>query len=383
MNNSEVLELRKRFKKNNTITRINGCYVIGMERRIQTEIDSYFSDLEESEQFKYLDILKKGLSGAVGRNLLNLPIKPENEGAGGTRQELLALRDSELKNKEMLDAFYHKIIENYHSVGNYLILLIHDVYDVMGKQADNLSTGESEETYSYVYCLICPVNLAKPALAYNEEENVIGNRERDWVVDMPSVGFLYPSFNDRSTDINEVLYYCKDPEEMHSEIIDAILGCKEEKTSIEEKEIFNSIVEDVINDVPGFDTFEVVRSINNQLTDLVENKVFGDEPIIDKEGMKDLFKGSGFTDEHMAVVEEKFDSYAGPDSAIHVDSVREKRNLEVKSDNMQIKVKPEAADMVEVRIIDGRKCLVIPMDTDVEVNGIVKRVVEELNNTEE
>lgn len=382
MNNSEVLELRKRFKKtSNTITRISGCYVIGMERRIQTTIDTSFSDLDESEQFKYLDLFKKGLSGVIGKNLMNLPIKSAEDGSSKARTELLALKNSELKNKDMLDGFYRKVIDTYHSVGNYLILLIHDVYDVLNKTSDNIKLDESEETYTYILCLICPVNLAKPALSYHEDANIIGNRERDWVVDMPDIGFLYPSFNDRSTDVNEVLYYCKDPDEMHSEFIDGIIGCKEEKTIIEEKEMFNTIVEEVINDVPGFDTFEVVRSINSQLNDMIENKVFGDTPVINKEGMKDLFKGSGFAEEHMPVVEKKFEEVAGEDSEIRVDSVREKKNLDIKSDNMQIKVKTEAADMVEIRVIDGRKCLVIPMDSDVEVNGIVKRIVEELENS--
>lgn len=384
MNNSDVLEIRKRFKKEKTtIGRITGCYVTGADKKIQTYIDSDFVDLEEAEQFKYIEIIKKGLSGILNKNLLSLSFKEEAQENGGQQQSLLALKNSELKNKDMLEAFYQQIIDTYYFVGNYLILLIHDVYDVITKTEDKMALDESEEVYSYILCCICPVNLSKPGLSYHEEENIIANRNRDWVVDMPDAAFLYPAFNDRSSDVNEVLYYVKNIEEMHSEFIDNVLGCNEAVPSTVEKEIFNQIVEEVINDAPGYDTFEVVRSINSQLNDMVENMVFSEPMTIQKEDMVDLMVKSGLKEEHIPIVEEKFEKATGDDVKLHIDNIREKKNFEVKSDDMQIKVKSESADIVEIRVIDGRKCLVIPMNSDIEVNGIVKRIVQELNESED
>lgn len=384
MYNTDVLEIRKRFKKEKTtIGRITGCYVTGADKQIKTYIDTDFADLEEAEQFKYIDIIKKGLSGVLNKNLLSLSFKDEALEAGGAQQSLLALRNSELKNKDMLEAFYQQIIDTYYSVGNYLILMIHDVYDVMTKTEDKMALDESEEVYSYILCCICPVNLSKPGLSYHEEENVIANRNRDWVVDMPDAAFLYPAFNDRSTDVNEVLYYVKNIEEMHGEFIDNVLGCNEVVPSTVEKELFNQIVEEIINDAPGYDTFEVVRSINSQLNDMAENMVFGEPMTIQKDDMVDLMVKSGLKEEHIPIVEEKFEKATGEDVKLHLDNVREKKSLEVKSDEMQIKVKSEAADIVEIRVIDGRKCLVIPMNSDIEVNGIVKRIVQEMNDFDE
>ncbi len=384
MNNSDVLEIRKRFKKEkNTIGRITGCYVTGADKEIKTYIDTDFVDLEEAEQFKYIEIIKKGLSGVLNKNLLSLGFSEEAQGAGGQQQSLLALKNSELKNKEMLEAFYRQVIDTYYYVGNYLILLIHDVYDVITKTEDKMALDESEEVYSYILCCICPVNLSKPGLSYHEEENIIANRNRDWVVDMPDAAFLYPAFNDRSSDVNEVLYYVKNIEEMHSEFIENVLGCIETVPSTVEKEIFNQIVEEVINDAPGYDTFEVVRSLNNQLNDMVDNMVFSEPMTIMKEDMVDLMLKSGLKEEHIPIVEEKFEKATGDDVKLHIDNIREKKNFEVKTDDMQIKVKTESADIVEIRVIDGRKCLVIPMNSDIEVNGIVKRIVRELNDAEE
>lgn len=383
MNNSDILEIRKRFKKEKTtIGRITGCYVTGEDKKIQTYIDTDFVDLEEAEQFKYIEIIKKGLSGVLNKNLLCLNFKNEAEAPGGQQQSLLALKDSGLKNQDMLNAFYQQVIDTYYYVGNYLILLIHDVYDVITKTEDKMALDESEEVYSYILCCICPVNLSKPGLSYHEEENRIANRTRDWVVEMPDAAFLYPSFHDRSSDVNEVLYYVKNIEEMHSEFIDNVLGCIGVMPSTVEKEIFHQIVEEVINDAPGYDTFEVVRSINSQLNDMVENMVFSEPMTIQKEDMVDLMVKSGLKEEHIPIVEEKFEKATGEEVKLHLDNIREKKNLEVKSEDMQIKVKSEAADIVEIRVIDGRKCLVIPMNSDIEVNGIVKRIVQELNESE-
>lgn len=384
MNNSDVLEIRKRFKKtDSSITKVTGCYVTGADKKIRTYVDANFSDLEEAEQFKYIEIFKKGLSGVLGKNLLSLPFSKEGEAPGGSQQSLLALKNSELKDQAFLDAFYQKIIDTYYFVGNYLILLMHDVYDVMTKTSDKMSLDESEEVYTYCLCCICPVNLSKPGLSYHEAENIIANRTRDWVVEMPDVAFLYPAFNDRSSDVNEVLYYVKNTDEMHSEFIEGVLGCEELLPSTVEKEIFHQIVEDVINEVEGYDTFEVVRSINSQLNDMAENLVFGEPTTIQKDDMVDLMVKSGLKEEHIPIVEEKFEKAIGEDVKLHLDNVREKKSLEVKSDEMQIKVKSEAADIVEIRVIDGRKCLVIPMNSDIEVNGIMKRIVQELNDSEE
>lgn len=381
MNNSDILELRKRLKKtDSSVTRITGCYVTGENKKIQTYIDTDFADLEEAEQFKYIDLFKKGLSGVLGKNLLNLSFSREKEEE--SMQSLLALRASELKDKAILDAFYQKVIDTYYYVGNYLILLMYDVYDVMTKTSDKMSLDESEEVYTYCLCCICPVNLSKPGLSYHAEENVIANRNRDWVVEMPDTAFLYPAFNDRSCDVNEVLYYVKSTDAMHDEFVEGVLGCETTIPSTIEKEIFNQIVEDVINEVPEYDTFEVVRSIQSELNDMVENHMAYEPTTLDCAGVKDLLHRSGVKEEHLPIVEEKFAKSAGEDGQLHIDSICEKKNFEMKSDNLQIKVKPEAADVVEIRVIDGRKCIVIPMNSDIEVNGIVKRIVKELEGDE-
>lgn len=378
MNNSEILELKKRLKfADDASVRIEACYIIGSEKRVQSRMNCYLTQLEEGDQHKYIEILKKGLSGVLNRNLLNLSFKRDPD--GDTKQKLLLeLRDSALDNKEILDKLYDSIIENYSTVGNFLVVTMYDAYDVMRKGTDGSSQGESEEVFRYIYTCICPVNLSKAALSYHEDENVIAGRVRDWVVDMPDVGFLYPAFNDRSTDVNGLLYYCKDPLLVHPEIMENTLGCEEELTSVAETEIFHRVLENVINEVPEYDTFEVVRSVQDNLNDMVEGRVFFDSPTIDKEGVKKLLKDSGIKEEHLPVVEEEFEKEVGENGFLHIDRIKDKGKIDIKGENVKISVKPEASEIVEIRMIEGRKCLVIPMDSDVEVNGIIKKIVAKL-----
>ncbi|NLJ89723.1 MAG: DUF4317 family protein, partial [Clostridiales bacterium] len=242
MNKKDILELRKRMKKSGcTFTKLRGCYV-NSEKEIVLHIDETFLNLDDEEFDKYLDIAKKTLSGSLGNNLLELEFPMEEEFAGGKQQFLMALRESKLKDDDLLEAYYQLIIDNYDYAGNYLILLYHDVYDVIKKTTDNINLDESEEVHEYLICAICPVELTKPALGYLANENRIGPRNRDWVVSPPDTGFVFPAFTDRSTDIHSVLYYTKNTKEPHKEIMESVLGCPPKATGVQQKIAFQTII---------------------------------------------------------------------------------------------------------------------------------------------
>lgn len=235
----EINEIKKLFTQSKcSITRICGCYVDG-EKNKKTELKQAFLALPEEEMFKYFEILRKSLSGTIGKNLLTLEFPLATESEGGTQEFLLRLRDSKLKGETLLEEYYDKIIETYEYVGNYLILVIHDVYDVPGRTNDGIDMEDaSDEVYEYILTCICPVNLSKPGLSYNAEENAFQNRIRDWVVELPETGFLFPAFNDRCADIHSALYYSKDAEELRENFVSELLGCPLPLSAGGQKETF-------------------------------------------------------------------------------------------------------------------------------------------------
>ena len=216
MNKKEIAEIKKQFTPDRcAITRICGCYV-NSEKEKQLEMKEAFLSLSDEEMFKYFDIFRKTLSGTIGKNLLNMEFPLQQELEGGTQEFLLKLRDSGLKDEELVTQFYDRVISSYDFGENYLILLIHAAYDIPGKTNDGLDMDDaSTDVYQYVLCSICPVKLSKAALCYNAQNNTIEERIRDWIVDMPSLGFLFPAFNDRNTDLHSLLYYSKNAEELH------------------------------------------------------------------------------------------------------------------------------------------------------------------------
>lgn len=365
----EVNELKRLYTPSNcSITRICGCYVDGEKNR-KTEFKETFLSLPEEEIFKYFELLRKTLSGTLGKNLLNLDFPLSSEEAGGTQEFLLKLRDSKLKDEELLSEFYDRIISSYEYVGNYLILIIHDAYDVPGKTTDGLTMEDaSDSVFEYVLCCICPVNLSKPGLSYDAAANEFHNRIRDWVVEMPECGFLFPSFNDRASDIHSTLYYSKNPEEPHQEFVTDILGCSLPLTAGSQKETFQTLIEETLGEEADY---EVVKSIHENLTEMIEEHKEIPEPLtLDKKQVKTLFEKSGVEEEKLETFDQLYDAAAGETTSLLVNNVANTRSFEVKTPDVVIKVNPERADLVTAMTVEGKRCLVIELSDQVEVNGI-------------
>ena len=372
MNKKEVTEIKKQFTPHNcAITRICGCYVDG-EKEKKTELKEAFLSLPEEEMFKYFDIFRKSLSGTIGKNLLNMEFSLETESEGGTQEFLLKLRNSRLTDDDLLTEFYNRVIDSYDFPENYLILLIHAVYDIPGKASDGTEMFDaSDEVFDYILCCFCPVKLSKPALSYHADENSFHERIRDWIVEMPDAGFLFPAFNDRSTDIHSLLYYSKNAENLSNGLTDVLLGCVPPLTAGSQKETFKALIEETLGDDCEY---EVVKNIHENLNELIEQNAENPEPLeLDKAEVKYLLAKSGVEEAKLETFDEHFDAAAGENTSLLAANVANTKKFEIKTPDITIQVNPECADLVETRIIDGRKCLVIAVDDRVEINGISAR----------
>ncbi len=369
MNKQEISEIKKLFTPRNcSITRICGCYVDG-EKNKKSRFREAFLALPEEEMFKYFQILRKNLSGTPGRNLLTLEFPLACEEPGGTQEFLLRLQDSKLKDDELLEQFYDKVIEAFTYVGNYLILLIHDAYDVPGKTTDNIIMEDaSDEVYEYIMCCICPVNLSKPGLSYDDETGAFRNRIRDWVVDMPEAGFLFPAFTERTSDIHSLLYYTKDANEFNLSFMDTLFACPIPLAAGSQKETFQAIVADTLGEHCDLET---VKNIHDKLNEMIEENKDNPQPLsLDKKEVRNLLTSSGVKEETLETFDRCYDASAGEQTSLLVSNVANTRTFEVKTPDVVIKVNPERTDLVETAVINGRRCLVIRITDQVEVNGI-------------
>lgn len=443
----DILELKKRLKKDHcTFTKMCGCYVNG-EKNIILNFRETFLNLDEDEYFKYLEIAKKVMSGTIGNNILELNF-PLNDYLVNERQvSLMQLKNSQLKDDELLNNFYKLVIDNYDYTGNFLILLFHDAYDVITKTKDNLKVDESEEVYEYILCAVCPVYLSGPGLRYFEEENQIKARIRDWVVEAPANGFVFPAFIDRSSDVNSVMYYTKNAKDTHPELMENVLGCTSKQTATIQKQTFQSIIKDSFLDEEKAEKvfMEVQENLNNMIEE--HNSMYEDTPdsepiaLTDKD-VQNILIESGIPEditnqieksyvesfgedlplaenlidnktlkaneqrkkeEHLekqvailktrleevkkeAAIDKEEDSLTENDDLVSDETLESnseeilESNLEESEDNTTInseydivlQVKPEKIPEIKSQIIDGQKCIVIPINEDEQttVNGL-------------
>jgi len=376
MINSEISEIKKQFNHENcSITKVSGCYVDG-DKEIKTKFTESFLCMPEEETFKYFEIFKKTLSGSIGKNLMNMEFPTETEFNGGTQEFLLKLRDSELKNEELLDEFYQKIVQSYEFVGSYLILVIYAAYDVPGKTKDKqFMEDSSDEVYRYILCSICPVKLSKPGLSYNTDTNQIQKRIQDWVVGTPTNGFLFPTFNDRSTDIHNILYYSKDSEELNSEFVNQLLGCGVPMSAGLQKETFQTLIRDTLGEECEY---EIVKNIHDKLNEIIEEHKMKEIPeplLLDKTEVKALLSDSGVVEEKLIEFDQHFEEMTGVNTTLLAANLASTRVFELKTPDVVIKVNPERTDLVQTKLVEGRKCIVIEITDEVEVNGIVVKPI--------
>lgn len=437
MTKKDVLELKRRMKKNEcTFTRMCGCYVDG-SKEIVLNLGETFLNLEEEEFYKYLEIAKKTLSGTIGNNLLELNFPLEEEEPGGKQQFLMGLRESALKNDELLDTFYHLIIENYEYAGNYLILIFHDAYDVMTKTSDNNKLDESEEVYEYLICAICPVTLSKPGLGYLEEENRIGPRVRDWVVGVPENGFLFPAFTDRSTDIHSIMYYTKTPKDPRADFMQFGLGCEPKQTAVEQKETFKSMIQSTMSAIEqeeGHYFLEIQENLNNLVEEKEASEDNAEEPLLlTNHTMQSVLEESGIPEEFSSQIEQIYTEEFGDTPpviehlidakalAAHATRKREKElvmqvqtlqqklaqqeqteNSRLSEDavpeqtipdlvqampeeyDVVLNVRPQKVEQITSQMLHGRKCLIIPLEENehVTVNGIDTEQLDTIDKKE-
>ena len=405
MNKREIAEIKRRFKKEScTFTKIAGCYVNSDKAKV-TSFRNTFLNLEEDEFYKYLEIANKALSGKPGNNLIELPFPLDAEAEGGAQALLMELRKTRLEDDDVLNRFYDRVIESYDKVENYIILLFHDAYDVPMKTSDNLALDDSEEVYEYIICAICPVDLSKPGLGYQEDENRIGAMKRNWVVGATESAFTFPCFTDRSTDLHAVMCYTKDAKMPHTELWEEVLSCKAVYTATQKKTAFNNIVTESLGDPTDDDVIDTVIDVQSHINSFVEQQkevLEKDQPVLmEKEDLTPILENSGIEEPIANQIVEKCNSFFEEDFPTAEDildtKVLKDNSLRMEKNELQeqvvelhhklreagitdeegnevsviVKVPDDKEAEVTATFVDGRRCLVIPLDGNEEttING--------------
>lgn len=371
MNEKEIGELRRRFRADKSnISHVRGCYV-NEKKEIISQFDQSIALMGPEESEKLLGILRKTLSGTLGKNLLDITFDTRQVVEGDEHRLLMALRDSELRDQEAVEALFQRAIQSLDLEGNYLILLAYDAYDVPYRSKDGDSQADaSSDVFRYILCSVCPVKLTKDALSYFVYENKFRNLEADWVVAAPEAGFLFPAFDDRSTNLYNALYYTRDTAENHPDFVDAMFRAPAPMPAAVQKETFQTILGDTLAEDSSY---QVVQTVHSQLREMIEEHKANREEtplMVSKKAVRQVLADCGVEDRHADAFEARYDAAFGADTDLSPRNLVDTKQLEIATSDVTIRVNPDRGDLVETRIIDGARYILIRAEEDVTVNGV-------------
>jgi len=372
MNQKEISELRRRFRLNkNAISRIYGCYVSG-RKEIISNLDESLGLMPQEEAEQYLGFLKKALSGALGRNLLDIEFSTRQVADSDEHRLLMALRDSGLKDSGARQAFYQKVVSSLNMEdSNYLILLACDTYDVPFRGGDGeFQADASDQVFSYIVCCVCPVKDGKLGLRYCPDEKGFHNWLPSQLVAPPELGFLFPAFDDRAANIYNALAYTRRPDELHGEFLNAVFHTEPPMSAGEQREAFQSALSEAL---PGACSLEVVQAVHEQLTRQIEQHRESRDPeplAVTASDVAGILRECGAGEEQAAAFCEKCAERFGEGAALSPANLIDSKRFEVKTQDAAISLDPEHSYLVELRVIDGKKYLLIPASKGMEVNGM-------------
>ena len=371
MNSREINELRRRLTPdNNNLTCIRGCYV--SEKK---EIISLFRlspvSLPQEECEKYLSLLKKALSGTPGKNLVDIAFANEAVGNSDEHRLLMALREDALADDDMAQVFFQRVMDGVQLEGGYLILLAHDAYDVPFRSQGAERDGEqSDEMFRYILGAVCPVKLSRAELAYSAGDNLFHPADPNWVVGAPEVGFLFPAFDGRSANLYNALCYTRDTAQSHEGFVNAVFGAAPPMPAAEQKEAFREILQDTLAEECSL---EVVQTVHEQLCgQIAEQKHDREAPPLKVSApqIRQALEVCGVPEERVSAFEQRYQEQFGGGMDVSAVNVVDTRQFEVRTPNVIIRVAPDHSDLVETRVINGRRYILIRAEEGVEVNGV-------------
>ncbi len=370
MTEKEIAEIRRRFRADKSnISHVRGCYV-NEAKEIISEFDQSLGMMSEDDAEGMLKVLKKTLSGTVGRNLIDIEFSTQQVLESEEHKLLSDLRNTQLKDSELVHKLYEKIISTYETDTSFLILLAYDAYDVFAINADGEKDTDSSKVFNYFLCSVCPARTGKASLSYYLPGKCFRSVAADTVLGAPELGFMFPAFDDRSTNIYGALYYTKKLNDSHEATVEALFNSPLPMPAATQKETFSQILEETA----GEDcSMRVVRTVHSHICNMLEEhkaEKIEQPPVLTKEDVGEMLRFSGVPEEKVEKFSERFDEEFGKDTRLNPKNIADAKTISVKTDETAVKVAAGQGSVIETRVIDGVKYILIRVDGEVTVNGV-------------
>ena len=377
MNTKEISEIRKTLSPDrSTIASVCACYV-NASGEIIAKFSRPLGMMSEDEAEKYLFIFKKTVSGSLSKNLFNIDNTPAQVSGGEEYKLLSRLRTSELGDTEALDAFYSLISKTVSMKENYVILLASAKYDVPFKHIDgNTLADDSSEIFSHIFCSICPVKASKASLTYDPDEKIFRNNAGASAVSAPELGFMFPAFDCRRTNIYGALFYTRNTKDTHSDFTEAVFGSDIPMPADAQEESFRALIAETLADACDL---TAIKEMRRQIEERIEeHKASGEEEPLTLDGgdLKEMLANCGASEERLAAFSESFRENFGEMTELDPKNLINTKKFELRTPDVVIKVAPDKPELVQTKVIGGAKFIMIRADEGVELNGLNMAIEE-------
>ncbi len=374
MTEKEIAEIRRRFKVDkNNINSLIGCYVnANGDVLSQFKLSTNFMDSNEKE--KLFAVLRKTLMGTHGKNLIDIEFSTQQVVKSDEHSLLMSLRDSKLEDDESIQMLFQKIITSCFFEQSYLILLALDVYDVPYKGKDAMDTGEkgfnSDEIFTYMVCSVCPIKETKAELGFSPIENEFYSSTIECIVGAPVLGFMFPSFDDRSSNIYSALHYSKDITGKNEDFVSNIFNVQLPMPPQIQKDTFNEIMENSLEEICSYDVLQTMHTKVSEIV-AIHKEAKEEQPLLlSKNQFKNMLSDCDVPEENLQNFEKAFDEKFGEDAVLPPKNIIDTSKINVKTNDVTVNVNAQSADLLQTKTIEGVKYLMIRLDDTVTVNGI-------------
>lgn len=374
MNEKETGEIRRRIKLGKcAVNYIYGCFV-NEKKEVVSSFRQSLGLMDNDDADNLLSIIRKTLSGTLGKNLIDLPYKNQQVVDSDEHRLMSALRTQAPESEEAINIFFNATASTLAMGNNYLILLIQDSYDVPQYGSDENRIEDSSSVYNYCLCAVCPVKQSKQALGFVAHENAFKTLAANQLISPPEIGFLFPTFDDRTANIYDILYYTKNTADNHPEFIENILRIEVPMPAEEQKEVFNSIIEETLSEDCNLEVAVNVRDVLCEKIEEHKQQKDEDPPVITKKSVSNILTNCGVNEERVKSFEDKFDESFGENAELSPQNFVNTKELSVSTPDVSIKINSDRSDLLETRVIDGKKYIMIRAESNVEVNGITVKI---------
>lgn len=377
MNKKELAEIKRRLDKDKgNIGVIRGCYVSA-----KGEVIAVFrrpvGAMGEDEVKQYYGLFRKVLSGVPGKTGIDVVFTADQMTDGEAHHLLMELRDSGASDETAVSELYQKVIDHYHSEDDYAILMLSDTYDVPQHGSDGHRREDADTVFTYVLCCVCPVKQAKAGLMYSSEEQDFRELTCGRALSAPELGFMFPAFDDRSSNIYNALYYVRSAENPHPDFVDAVFATELPMAGPEQKAVFSDILQQTLQEDLSFPVMQTVSDRLRENVEIKKQDKSGEAPVITAPEVKTILADCGLPLEKLEAFEDAYETQFGRGTTLSAANIVDTKRMEVRTPNVTISVDPEFSDLVETRVIDGRKYILIRAEEDVLINGVSVNIRDE------